>query len=72
LGIIPKSNEFLTGAEEGEVLKAPAMRRLSLEFRWGELLLDKLKGTPWAPDGDTVQSTPIEIRIQPVGDGAIV
>ena len=53
---------MLAAGEDGSVLRVRAVKRLPPSERWSKELIDRIKGTPWAPvDGAREQVPPVEI-----------
>ena len=73
VGMMRKTNEFLVAGEDGAVVKARSIKRLSLSSRWSKEWVDRIKGRPWAPvDGVREQEVPVEIAVPRLAADAIV
>ena len=73
VGMMRKTNEFLVAGEDGAVVKARSIKRLSLSNRWSKEWVDRIKGTPWAPvDGVREKEVPAHIAVPRLAADAIV
>ena len=70
VGIRRKSGEMWVAAENGEVVKTRAVRRLPVEERWTEECVDWVRHTPWNKfkgDPDADGEIPQERKVGPGG-----